>query len=482
MAEEHYTDLGNAQRLVERHAKDLRYCADTRKWLVWDGQRWQVDATGKAMRLAKETVRAQYRAAGTILNKAEGIVDDVDRKEVVAAAKRLMAFALTSESRSKLEAMLKLAETELPIPVTVEQLDAAPWLLNVQNGTIDLRTGHLKPHDRDDLITRICPIAYDPTALDERFEMFLGDILPDQDVEWYVQKALGYSTTGDAREGNLFLPYGETHTGKTTLLEAVKSTLGDYAITVDVETLTGSQRNRDGSRARYDLVRLIGTRFAVSTEVPAGAKLDDALVKKLTGGDTFVARGVYEREGQEARATFSIWLGSNYRPRVRDDDDAVWQRVRQIPFDQQHAGAKRDGTLKPYLESEGRQAILKWLVDGAMGYALEGLAAPAAVKTLTEAYRAEMNPLSFWADECCTVDPDTSATYEELKFSYDSFTPIRERVGPKRFQHSLKSLPGVSYSKDLRKWVGIRVHEPGSGITNGLGIEELMSEIQGATQ
>lgn len=226
---------------------------------------------------------------------------------------------------------------------------------------------------------------------------------------------------------------------------------------MDIETLTSSGRNRDGGRPRFDLVRLMGARLVISTEVPENVKLDAALFKKLTGGDTYLARGLYARDGQESRPTFTMWVGSNHRPYVRDDEDAVWQRVRQVPFNEQHTGSARDKTLKPYLETEARAAVLAWLVEGARMYQDEGLDAPDAVVTLTDDYRREMNPLTRWADECCDLGEDLESPGYSLRASYDDFTPQRERVGTKRFNNSLGNLPGVSYDKDHRKWLGIRV-------------------------
>jgi putative DNA primase/helicase len=193
--------------------------------------------------------------------------------------------------------MLGLAESERPIAIAVDELDAQPWLLNCQNGTLDLRTGAFTEHRRGDLITRITPTEYDPLARDARWDLFVKQVMPDEDVRRYVQKALGYSLTGTGVEGGIFLPYGPTHTGKTTILEAVLAALGEYAVAMDVETLTGDRKYRDGGRARPDLVRLFGARVAISTEVPAGVRLDEALVKKLTGGDTFWARNGYDFVG-----------------------------------------------------------------------------------------------------------------------------------------------------------------------------------------
>lgn len=473
MGEQNYTDLGNAERLVGRHGAGMRHCAARRSWLIWDGQRWKPDATGEAMRLAKDVIRAMFRDAADRHRKAAKEIEDLkdstreedaERLELVkmlsAEARREVQHALKSEGRGRLEAMLSLAESEHPIAVSVDEIDAQPYLLNCQNGTLDLRTGELRDYRRTDLITKITPTSYDSNARDERWELFVKQIMPDDEVRRYVQKALGYSLLGTGVEGGFFLPYGDTHTGKTTLLEAVKSALGDYVVAMDVETLTGDKRHRDGGRARPDIVRLFGARLVISTEVPGGVKLDEALVKKLTGGDSLWARNGYEFTGIEKPATFVIWLGSNYRPTVTDEDDAIWQRVRQVPFKEQHTGAARDQTLQPYLKEspDAQAAVLTWLVQGVTAYHAEGLEAPNAVVTLTEDYRREMNPLTRWVSEDCDLGTDYEATFFTLRTSYEQFNRRGDRpVGTRRFQTALKKLPGVAYDAERRVWTGIRI-------------------------
>jgi putative DNA primase/helicase len=447
---EHDTDLGNARWLVKIHGANLRHCAARKTWLVWDGKRWAPDETGEAMRRAKDVPRHYMRWA---LEYPEG--SDERRKAV--------NYALQCEQRHSLENMLRLGETELPMPVKLVDLDAAGNVLNVQNGTLDLQEGYLREHRRGDMLTRIAAAPYDPDVHDERWELFIKQTMPDEDVRRYVQKALGYSVLGRGTEGSIFLPYGPTHTGKTTLLEAVKSALGSYAVAMDVSTLVGNPRSMDSGRPRSDLVRLFGSRFVVSTEVPNGVKLDEALVKKLTGGDTVAARTLYQAE-QETVPTFVMWLGSNYRPAVRNDDDAVWERVKQIPFAEQHAGGAKDSTLKPYLcdDPQARTAVLAWVVAGARAYLDEGLETPQAVLTLTQDYRREMNPLWAWAQESCDLGSELRSTYSQLRWSYDEFTKRGDKpIGTRRFTNSLKQLDGVTYDDVSRVYCGIAPHDGG---------------------
>src|SRR5215204_4010298 len=164
------TDLGNAERFVRDHGEDVRYCYPWRKWLVWTGTRWERDDTGKVHKLAKETVRSIYREASE--------EEDEDRRKALAK------HARGSESETRIRAMVELAKSE--IPVSPDELDADPWLLNVLNGTIDLRTGELREHRRGDLITKLAPVEYDPKAEAPTWAAFLERVLPSEELRGFV--------------------------------------------------------------------------------------------------------------------------------------------------------------------------------------------------------------------------------------------------------------------------------------------------------
>ena len=256
------TDYGNAERMVARHGCDLRYCHPWSKWLVWDERRWRIDDTAEVVRRAKLTVRATYKEAWKLRT-----TDD---------RKALANWAVRSESTDRLRGMITLAQSEAGIPVLPDELDVDPWLLNVENGVVDLRTGDLHPHRREHLITKLAPVPYDPTASAPIWETFIGRIFDcDAELIGFVQRFVGYSLTGDTSEQCFAYCYGTGANGKSTLLTVLREVLGDYAQTMPIETLLHQGR---GSGIPNDLARLKGTRLVTATEADEGRRLRKATV------------------------------------------------------------------------------------------------------------------------------------------------------------------------------------------------------------
>ena len=210
------TDLGNAKRLVHHHGSHIRYVHAWKTWLIWTGSRWKIDGSGEIFRLAKDTVSRIYAESTHI--------------EDEKARKRLLDWAKTSESGPKLREMVGLATSEPGISVNVSDLDRDPMLLNVLNGTINLKTGALQPHDPEDVITKLAPVHYDPDATSPRWKSFLSEIMNGDDtlVE-YLQRAVGYSLTGNVTERKMFILHGGGRNGKSTFLDTIHTLLGDYA-------------------------------------------------------------------------------------------------------------------------------------------------------------------------------------------------------------------------------------------------------------
>ena len=227
------TDLGNTRRLVDQHGPHLRYCYNWGRWLVWDGRRWEIDECGEIMRRAKDTVRSIYA-------EASQLADDDQRKETAR-------WAMRSESEAKIRSMVSLAESEPGIPIRPEDLDTDPWMLNVRNGTVDLRTGQILPHDPGRLITKLCPVEYDPSATCPTWLAFLDRIMDhNQDLLDFMQRAIGYSLTAITSEQVLFFLYGIGANGKSTLLNAIREMMGeDYAQHTPTETLLLKERGRN---------------------------------------------------------------------------------------------------------------------------------------------------------------------------------------------------------------------------------------------
>jgi putative DNA primase/helicase len=400
----HATDLGNAQRLADRHRRDLRYCFGLDAWFCWDGVRWCVDETGQVERLAKETARHMY-------SEAVQALDEDTRKALVK-------WAIRSEAASRLKALVYLARSEPGLPVLREAFDADAWLLNVQNGTVDLRSGELRPHRREDLITRLAPVEYDLQATLPLWERFLDETTGgDRELQAYLQRAVGYTLTGTTDLEHLFFIHGPTRTGKSTFLEALKGALGDYCKTADFGTFL---KGHDVGRPRADIARLRGARMVVSIEVDEGSQLANALLKMLTGGDTITARALYQ-DSFEFRPTFKLWLAANAAPRVSDRDKAIWERIRRVPFVHGIPREKRDPLVKARLRDPaiGGPAILAWAVRGCLAWQREGLGTCPAVERSTEDYRHEMDPLHDFVETCCVLAPGAWASSRALREAYE---------------------------------------------------------------
>lgn len=443
------TDLANSERLVARHGSDLRYVAATRQWHVSDGRRWRADDTGEIERRAKETARAIYLEAEAAANAAR-------RKE-------LAAHAVRSEAAAKIAAMITLAQSDAMVALRADDLDADPWLLNVANGTIDLRTGELRPHRREDLITKLAPVAYDPAARLELFEAFLLQTFGgNADLIRYVQKAAGYSLCGDTREEALFIAHGPTGGGKTSLAEALRAALGDYAATADPESFLTSRR--DGAAPRADIARLHGRRLVVGVEVDQDRRMAEGLVKQLTGGDTVVARHLY-REHFEFRPQFKLWIFANDAPRVRDDDDAVWRRLRLVPFVHPVPRERRDPQLKAALRDPrvGGPAVLAWAVAGCVLWQRDGLGTPPVIESATQSYREAQDPVADFIAECAVAEEGAWATIEELYAAYSAWAkaagerqPLAKRgFGSRLERHGFAADRGAR-GVAIRRGIGLR--------------------------
>src|SRR5215211_7069457 len=386
------TDLGNAERFVAQHGKNVRYCYPWRKSLIWTGSRWQRDEAGRVHRLAKETVRSIYREASE--------EEDEDRRKALAK------HARASESETRIRAMVELAKSE--IPTSPDALDVDAMLLNVLNGTVDLRTGELRSHSREDLITKIAPIEYDPDAAAPMWEVFLERVLPSEDLRGFVQRAAGYSATGDTSEQCMFIHHGLGANGKSTFQETITAALGDYAMRTPTETLlvkrTGGVPN--------DVARLKGARFVTASETEEGRRLAESLVKDLTGHDTISARFMWA-EWFDFKPTHALHLSTNHKPEIRGTDPAIWRRIRLIPWAVTIPPGEQDRRLAEKLRSE-LPGVLAWIVHGCLAWQCKGLQAPEEVRRATRAYRAEMDVLAAFLADCCVRDEDETAFAGEL--------------------------------------------------------------------
>lgn len=454
------TDLGNSERLVARFRDRIRYCPTRKKWLTYDSKRWAWDETGELVRLGKTTVRGIYEECSVCH-------DDEVRKATAKHAK-------DSEKAARVQAMITLAQSEPGIPVLLHELDADPWLLNANNGTIDLHTGKLRQHNRGELITKTTGVDYSPDATSELWDRVLHDATGgDVELASYLQRVAGYSLIGEPLERAFFFLFGPPGTAKSTLVEALHTALGDYVHSAAFETWL-VQANVGGNRG--DLVRLFGARLVTSVEVRAGARWDEALIKRITGGDEIVAAAKFEAE-VSFRPGFTLLLAANDAPSAREDDAGLWARLRRIPLTAQIPPARQDPTIKTKLrQPEHAAAVLAWAVAGCLAYQRGGLGSCSAVEVSTNAYRAENDQWSEYLEDCCVLDPTGRVTRAELRESYERWgkeTGRRKLLTAKEIASRLreKGCQDVKVKGTLY-WEGIRLRdgsEPERGAAEAQG-------------
>jgi putative DNA primase/helicase len=373
------TDTDNAQRFARRFGAKAIHTPG-RGWLVYDRKRWRPDNLLQVTELAKETARR--------------IVDEAQHLESDAARAARSKFASQSLSKGALDRMLELSKSLLA--VEDNRLDADPWLLNVENGTIDLRTGRRERHDPRDLLTKLAPVRANRRAKCWLFKEFLHRITDDDaGLRTFIQKAVGYSLTGITAEQVFFFVHGKSgNNGKSTLVNLVRDMLGDYGCHTPTETLLTKQYENN---IPADLARLAGARMVTAIEADANRHLAEAKIKGMTGGEPIVARFMRQNFFSFV-PEYKLWLVANDRPQVRGTDDAFWRRVRVIPLDIKIPSGERDPKLPEKLRAEW-PGILAWAVRGCLNWQADGLAQPKAVRSATKGWHREMDHLKKFVAE-----------------------------------------------------------------------------------
>ena len=435
----HLTDLGNAERLVSRFGDDIGYCYDWKKWLVWDGKRWAIDRKGNIRQKAKQVVRSIYR-------EIEKETDKSKRKEI-------FNHAMKSESDAKIKAIISLAQDE--VSATPENFDQDPWLLTCENGTIDLQTGEFLSHDREHMITQLAPVIYDPDAKCPLWIEFLNRIMDgNQNLISFLQRAIGYSLTGDTGEQCFFIFWGTGANGKTTFLQTINAMLGDYAKQTPTETLLVKRKGAIPN----DVARLKGVRFVTASEAEAYQRLAENLIKQMTGSDTISARFLHQ-EWFDFEPNYKIFLATNHRPVIEGTDSAIWRRIKLIPFDVTIPEPERDRHLLEKLKEE-LPGIMAWAVRGCLEWIKNGIGEPEEVKAATQDYRNEMDVLSQFISDCCVEKDSVKALFKDLYQTYGRWCDLNgEQALTKRiFGSKLKEngyKPVRMGQGGSRGWVGI---------------------------
>lgn len=394
--EQHRGQLRMAERIVAQHGDDLRYVHGA-GWHYWDGTRWKRDLDGAHIRAAVQVVKAAYRD-----------LPDLDRD----AARELLADIHKCESAAGLDGALSIAGNLKPIALTVDALDADPFLLNTSNGTLDLRTGDLRAHNPADLITKITGCGYDTDARSALWERFLTDVLPDPAVREFAARVFGQALEGRVVEHLLPIFTGPGANGKNTIVDTVAAAFGDYAIAAEPDLLL----EHGWSVHTTGQADLLGIRLAVCSETDSGRRLAAATVKRLTGGDRIRARRM-RQDNIEFTASHSVLMVTNYKPAVAGDDPALWRRIRIVPFDVTFPNP--DTSLKDRLALE-LPAVLAWIVAGHTQWHQHGLADPQAVTEATTAYKTSSDDLGRFIEERCIQTGQTGVV--KARDLYTSWT------------------------------------------------------------
>lgn len=442
-------DVGNARRFMSMYGDSVRYVKE-HGWYTYNGEQWEQDdaAVGGKMIDALETV----------------IPAEAMSVSCVRARDKLVKWGRLSVNHSKLTAALKTS-WDLGLTTRMDAFDADPNLLSVSNGVFDLSSGDFRPNRKQDLITRKCSVEYHPDAWCPRWVEFLREImLGDEETISYLQRAIGYSLTGNCSEQVMFLLWGSGANGKSVFLETLRVLLGSYATNTSTDLILLDSRG-DAASQSHLIARLKGARFVVGSEVPSGAKLNESRVKEMTGEDTLTARFLY-RDAFDFKPQFKLWVRSNYRPDVNGRDQGIWRRLHTIPFEASIAPDKQDKKLQKKLLDE-LPGILNWAILGYHDWREQGLAVPERVTAANNSYKKDMDVLGDWLDERCIDVERPGATrgatlLEDFLRWSEHNGDLKNAPSPRQFGTWLRDRNYLRVKKsDGVHYLGIALKNPG---------------------
>lgn len=429
------SELSNADRFIARHGDDVRFVVETGEFLVWNGKRWLRDSKDRTR------VRAMMAKVSRWIDH-ETIDEPNDHVRAC-----LREWADKSEKKSVITASADLLATRKQIWISAFDLDAKHDLLNCQNGTVDLRTGELKPHDRNNLITCITPCDYINGTTHDLWTQTIELFIPKDDVRDYVQRLIGYAATGYSSEKVFPICWGGGNNGKGSIFETIaKNGIGsDYAISISPDSVVNNGKQGQQAQERAN-IKFYGKRMALFEETADGDTLDSGAVKRLaSGGDTLEGRKLF-LESFNFNPTHSVFLMTNAEPRVNCFDLAMKTRIKFIHFGVQ---VESNGKIRHQLETDAKvhQAVLAWIVEGAVKYFSEGLASePQSVKEATERYFKDQDIFSQFLSECFEIAEPGNIKYSETKKTiFDRYQSWAEEQGLK-FR-----LSKISLGRELEK-------------------------------
>ncbi|MBG9504004.1 DNA primase [Bacillus thuringiensis] len=445
------TEMGNAERIATEYGHVIRFVNGS-GWYTWDGKHWKEDRSRAVERITSKTLRK--------LLKSE---DEREVKWGRQCEKRAIRM-------NSIKDMIPL------VPAQREDFDTHQYLLNVENGVIDLKTGKLSPHDRDFMLTKMVNIEFKQGEDCPNWKLFLDSIFKDvegnTDYELieFIQKSIGYSLTSDISEQVMFFLYGSGRNGKSTFINTIKSLLGNYAKQTNSNTFI---KKKHDSGVNNDIARLAGARFVSAVESEEGQQLSEALVKQITGGEPISARFL-RQEFFEFTPAFKVFFTTNHKPIIKGMDEGIWRRVRMIPFIVTIPKDKVDRKLPEKLSME-MSGILNWAIEGCLKWQRESLGEPKAIQDATNHYKEEMDILEPFLLDKCFLHPQAKMEAKELYSEYSRWCNeegeiiLRNRtfyrllenknIVKKRGAKNKVFLYGVGLQKENYKYVQTRVNE-----------------------
>jgi putative DNA primase/helicase len=397
-----YDDTGNAQRFADVYGEVIRYSYIRKNWYFFDSKIWLIDQQGMIKSLVDRVVEKMK-------DEPVYVPTGADEEDIRKAFNKHIKNSRSSRGKTNM-----VKESEHLLPIQPHEFDSDPDLFNVQNGYLELKTGKLKDHDKNKYFTKISSVEYTDKIDCPLWLDFLNQIFnEDKPLINYIQRSIGYSLSGSTEEQMMFILYGNGRNGKSVFLDIITEMFGSYATNIQPQTIMVKQQ---GSGANSDIARLNGARLVTTTEPNEGVRLDEGLVKQLTGGDKVTARFLYENEF-DFIPQFKLWMATNHKPIIRGTDDGIWRRMAIIPFTVQIPEHKVDKRLKHKLKRE-LMAILNWAVEGYMLWRATGLQEPQTIKDQRKEYRGEMDVVEAFIEDCCIRNENYKAQAKTLYQTY----------------------------------------------------------------
>lgn len=419
-----WDDMGNADRFMDMYGDNFKYSYIDKCFYYYNGSYWQPDQTGIVEKCADNVI-------SNMKNEKLYIAPGVDEDDAKDKWQKFLSKSRNNRSKKNM-----LEELKHHIPVLHDQFDREAMLLNTKSGYVDLNSGILHDHDRDKMFSQQTSAEYTDNIDCPEWDKFLHQVFNNnEELIHYIQKAVGYSATGSVKEQVMFILYGNGRNGKSVFINTISDILGTYAETMNVSSIMIKSNNG----ANSDIARLEGARLVISSEANEGSRLDEGLLKQLTGGDKIVARHLYGNEF-EFNPEFKLWMATNHKPLIRGTDEGIWRRIMLIPFTVQIPKDKVDKDLKYKLQREGA-GILNWIVQGAMMWQAEGLNPPEIVTKASQEYKDEMDVISYFVSEKCDVDDSYEVPASEI------FNVYREWAN----ESGEYSMPKQKFGREMKK-------------------------------